>query len=108
MSSLSAAGMGLGVHAAGQFASSVWKIKLTPTSEGQWSANRPFVLKIRGASSNSRVVEFETGKDERARFAGDDPLAKLVNRIISVKPIYNLLKLGAKNLMTAGLLKRMV
>ncbi|KAL2651907.1 hypothetical protein R1flu_020035 [Riccia fluitans] len=99
MSALCGTGMGIGVPAAGGFTCSVCKIKVKPNGKGVWCTKRRVSLSIRAASSNRTVVEYETGKDERARFAGDDTLSKLVNLIISVKPIYSLLKLGAKNVM---------
>ncbi|XP_030538550.2 uncharacterized protein LOC115746777 isoform X2 [Rhodamnia argentea] len=55
---------------------------------------------IRGAASSSATeVAYEKGQLERPKWAGETPLSRLVGAVISFKPIYSLLKLGARQVL---------
>ncbi|KAL2497442.1 methyltransferase 25 domain-containing protein [Abeliophyllum distichum] len=55
------------------------------------------------ASSNSGsgevAVAFEEGQLERPKWTGETPLSRLVGAIISFKPLYSVLKLGARQVL---------
>uniref|UniRef100_M1API9 CMV 1a interacting protein 1 n=1 Tax=Solanum tuberosum TaxID=4113 RepID=M1API9_SOLTU len=49
------------------------------------------------SSSSSRSAEvFEEGQLERPRWSGETPLSRLVGTLISIKPLFSILKLGAR------------
>lgn len=48
-------------------------------------------------SSGSTAAEaFEEGELERPKWAGETPLSRLVGALISIKPLFSVLKLGAR------------
>ncbi|OWM78700.1 hypothetical protein CDL15_Pgr002871 [Punica granatum] len=51
------------------------------------------------AAASSEVAEFEAGLLERPKWAGETPLSRIVGAVISFKPIYSLLKLGARQVL---------
>lgn len=51
------------------------------------------------AAAPSEVAEYEAGPLERPKWAGETPLSRLVGAVISFKPIYSLLKLGARQVL---------
>ncbi|KAI3440795.1 Methyltransf_11 domain-containing protein [Psidium guajava] len=51
------------------------------------------------ASSSTSDVAYEKGQLERPKWAGETPLSRLVGAVISFKPIYSLLKLGARQVL---------
>nr|QTZ19622.1 S-adenosyl-L-methionine-dependent methyltransferases superfamily [Bixa orellana] len=59
---------------------------------------RDSVLVVRMAAS-SEVGAYEEGQLERPKWAGDTPLSRLVKAIISFKPLYSALKLGARQVL---------
>lgn len=49
------------------------------------------------SSSSSRSAKvFEEGQLERPRWSGETPLSRLVGTLISIKPLFSILKLGAR------------
>lgn len=48
------------------------------------------------ASTSSEVSVFEEGRLERPNWSGQTPLSRLVGALISFKPLYSILKLGAR------------
>ncbi|KAK4768995.1 hypothetical protein SAY86_027145 [Trapa natans] len=51
------------------------------------------------ATASSEVAEYEAGPLERPKWAGETPLSRVVGAIISFKPIYTLLKIGARKVL---------
>ena len=47
--------------------------------------------------------EYEEGQLESPKWVGQTPLSRLVRTIISFKPLYSLLKLGARNVLIRSL-----
>ncbi|XP_043700764.1 uncharacterized protein LOC122651444 [Telopea speciosissima] len=52
-----------------------------------------------GVVMQKQVVSFEEGELERPRWAGETPLSRLVGAVISFKPLYSILKLGARQVL---------
>ncbi|KAI6673066.1 hypothetical protein NL676_000972 [Syzygium grande] len=66
------------------------------------NSKRARILVIRAAASSSSSaagVAYEKGQLERPKWAGETPLSRLVGAVISFKPIYSLLKLGARQVL---------
>ncbi|KAL9243762.1 hypothetical protein vseg_017612 [Gypsophila vaccaria] len=57
-----------------------------------------FTIRNMGASSNATTMEesYEEGKLERPKWSGQTPISKLVASLISFKPLYSLMKFGAR------------
>ncbi|KAG6547025.1 hypothetical protein Mapa_011642 [Marchantia paleacea] len=89
---------GIGFGSASRFAA--WRIR-TGGSDAVGEGRRVRVrVGVRPAvSRGSGVAEFEDGQEEKARWAGDDPLAKFVTGLIAIKPVYSMILTGAKNVM---------
>lgn len=51
------------------------------------------------SSGGGLAAEFEEGKLERPKWTGETPLSRLVGALISFKPLYSVLKLGARNVL---------
>ncbi|TKY66779.1 methyltransferase protein [Spatholobus suberectus] len=49
-----------------------------------------------GAAASVQLGGYEEGKLERPKWAGETPLSRLVQALISFKPLYSVLKLGAR------------
>lgn len=47
-------------------------------------------------TAGGRVVSYEEGELERPNWSGETPLSRLVGALISFKPFFSLLKLGAR------------
>ena len=56
-----------------------------------------------GMVAMAASYEYEEGQLERPKWAGQTPLSHLVRTIISFKPLYSLLKLGARNVLIRSL-----
>lgn len=56
-----------------------------------------------GMVAMAASYEYEEGQSERPKWAGQTPLSGLVRTIISFKPLYSLLKLGARNVLIRSL-----
>ncbi|XP_042477667.1 uncharacterized protein LOC122059026 [Macadamia integrifolia] len=52
-----------------------------------------------GMVVQNQIVSFEEGELERPRWAGETPLSRLVGALISFKPLYSILKLGARQVL---------
>ncbi|KAK9689899.1 hypothetical protein RND81_09G089400 [Saponaria officinalis] len=54
-------------------------------------------IKNMGPSSNALTMEsYEEGKLERPKWSGETPISRLVGALISFKPLYSLMKFGAR------------
>ncbi|XP_022985996.1 uncharacterized protein LOC111483862 [Cucurbita maxima] len=62
---------------------------------GRLSRTRRGFINVQ-ASTSSEAAVFEEGKLERPNWAGETPLSRLVGALISFKPVYSILKLGAR------------
>lgn len=51
------------------------------------------------ASSGREMIGYEEGALERPKWSGETPLSRLVRALISFKPVYSLLKLGARQVL---------
>lgn len=51
------------------------------------------------AALSSEAAEYEAGQLERPKWAGETPLSRFVGAVISFKPVYSLLKLGARQVL---------
>ncbi|XP_077245465.1 uncharacterized protein LOC143885271 isoform X1 [Tasmannia lanceolata] len=51
------------------------------------------------AGGSRHVASFEEGQLERPRWTGETPLSRLVAALISFKPLYSLMKLGARQVL---------
>ncbi|KAK6142642.1 hypothetical protein DH2020_022990 [Rehmannia glutinosa] len=60
--------------------------------------NAPQRIQIAAAQSSSGglAADFEEGQLERPKWTGETPLSRLVGALISFKPLYSVLKLGAR------------
>lgn len=54
---------------------------------------------IRMAASSRELVGYEEGKLERPKWSGETPVSRLVGALISFKPLFSLLKLGARQVL---------
>jgi len=60
---------------------------------------------VRSAASNTSATApvqfggYEEGKLERPKWTGETPLSRLVQTLIAFKPLYSVLKLGARRVM---------
>lgn len=57
------------------------------------------VLKIKNMAVSTDMAAYEEGQLERPKWAGETPLSRLVGALISFKPLYSLLKLGARQVL---------
>lgn len=62
---------------------------------------RKCVVVVRAASSSS--TSYEEGQLERPKWTGETPLSRLVGALISFKPLYSVLKLGARQVLIRSL-----
>lgn len=60
------------------------------------------------ASTSSEVAVFEEGRLERPNWSGETPLSRLVGALISFKPLYSILKLGARQVFIRSTLSTQV
>lgn len=51
------------------------------------------------ASSGGEMIGYEEGALERPKWSGETPLSRLVRVLISFKPLYSVLKLGARQVL---------
>ncbi|KAK4364054.1 hypothetical protein RND71_015412 [Anisodus tanguticus] len=66
------------------------------------NARRRFIFgfKVFASSSSSGSAEvFEEGQLERPKWTGETPLSRLVGALISIKPLFSVLKLGARQVL---------
>ncbi|KAI9176547.1 hypothetical protein LWI28_004116 [Acer negundo] len=54
---------------------------------------------VRMTASSSDVAAYEEGQLERPKWAGETPLSRLVGALISFKPIFSVLKFGARQVL---------
>lgn len=85
-----------------------YKLLLDSSANGQHgqavrtrsSKQRRGVAAVKMAASSSDVAaEFEAGQLERPKWAGETPLSRIVGAIINFKPVYSVLKLGARQVL---------
>ena len=56
------------------------------------------------AKGAPRVEAFEEGALERPRWTGDDPLSRFVSSLIAVKPLFKVMKIGARQVLIRSVL----
>lgn len=56
------------------------------------------------SSAGGEMAVFQEGQLERPNWAGETPLSRLVGAIISFKPLYSVLKLGARRVLIRSFL----
>ncbi|WRX09595.1 Methyltransferase type 11 - like 4 [Theobroma cacao] len=68
---------------------------------GRASANgrRDLVVHVRMAAPDQIATAYEEGNLEMPKWAGETPLSRLVKALVSFKPLYSLLKLGARQVL---------
>ncbi|KAG9455296.1 hypothetical protein H6P81_008200 [Aristolochia fimbriata] len=65
-------------------------------------STRGFAIKMANTSAGAgagSVPAFEEGQLERPRWTGETPLSRFVGTLISIKPLYSLMKLGARQVL---------
>lgn len=60
---------------------------------------RKCVIVRAASSSSSTTTSYEEGQLERPKWTGETPLSRLVGALISFKPLYSVLKLGARQVL---------
>lgn len=65
-----------------------------PRAAARW---RPWA--VHAAASDIQVGGYEEGNLVRPRWTGETPLSRLVRALISFKPLYSVLKLGARQVL---------
>lgn len=50
-------------------------------------------------SLNSTIPRYEEGELERPRYAGDDPVSRFVSSLIAIKPLFNVMKVAARQVL---------
>ncbi|CAN4087270.1 unnamed protein product [Withania somnifera] len=58
-----------------------------------------FKVSASSSSSSGNVKVYEEGEFERPRWTGETPFSRLVGALISIKPLFSLLKLGARQVL---------
>ncbi|KAL2328115.1 hypothetical protein Fmac_021542 [Flemingia macrophylla] len=57
---------------------------------------RHWAVPAAAASDTATGVQYKEGKLERPKWAGETPLSRVVQALVSFKPLYSILKLGAR------------
>lgn len=63
------------------------------------SSSIPSTSANSSAREGARVQVFEEGALERPRWTGDDPLSRFVSSLIAIKPLFNVMKIGARQVL---------
>ena len=50
-------------------------------------------------SVSSAIPSYEEGELERPRYAGDDPVSRFVSSLIAIKPLFNVMKVAARQVL---------
>ncbi|KAL5793637.1 hypothetical protein ACOSP7_002231 [Xanthoceras sorbifolium] len=66
------------------------------TRRASRTSKHPVVVRM---TASSDVAAYEEGQLERPKWAGETPLSRLVGALISFKPIFSLLKFGARQVL---------
>lgn len=75
---------------------------------GMWRRRDSVVVRTASSevssSGGGEMAAYEEGQLERPNWAGETPLSRLVGAIISFKPLYSVLKLGARQVLIRSFL----
>ncbi|KAL6975918.1 hypothetical protein U1Q18_024713 [Sarracenia purpurea var. burkii] len=63
------------------------------------AASSPTEVASNGVGATVKMPSYEEGQLERPRWTGETPLSRLVGALISFKPLYSVLKLGARQVL---------
>lgn len=71
----------------------------TPRTRRSTTTRRRPYLVVNMAASDASIGAFEEGRLVRPKWTGHTPLSRLVAVLISFKPLYSILKLGARQVL---------